>query len=722
MTLTPTLSILTMPETSRRMTKTARRALRAAVSRWALPPRMNALEWSRRHRYLSSIEADRAGKYDPEVTPYLCWPGNPLEAIDDPNVIEVCCQKSAQVAWTSGVLGNILGKWIDLDPSPILGLFPKEGAAKEYMAEKFEPMVGATPRLRAAVNLRSRKAQQRMLFKRFRGGFLKLVGSNSPSSVKSSPIPRVFIEEPDDCNLNLRGQGDSIKLAKERTKTYRRSRVKIVIGGTPTVEGTSTIAAEMELSDKRVGMIPCHHCGAEHALSFANLHCPEDPDAAHPIYGKKVPDEAYYVCPHCEGRWNDAEKRRNVKQGRWMATAPFNGIAGYYINELYSPFAGSTMPILMANRLTAMHHLEMGDESKLVAFVNSSMGLPYSFKGDQPEASVLAERAEPYAAGVVPAGGLVLVMGVDVQPDRLEVVLRAYGRGEESWLVRYDRLYGQPGLITDDVWNQLDKLVFGKYRHERGFALSLSAVSIDSSDGNTSDAVYKYVRSRQGRGVPHVMAIKGARSPDAEIFRKPGPVIETNKKNTKAARYGVSVFMVGVGRAKDLLIGERGRVGLEGKGPGRFHVYKDVIADYFDQLLAEVKAPVRQKNGHVVRVWQKKVGKRNEALDCEVYALHATRAAKVHLMQERDWSTLEARLSQGGLFDDMPPPPAPLQVADAPSPVPAVPESEDEDPDEDALQARPQRAVEPAAADTSPNLPPRARRRRYGTVSRGVEI
>lgn len=675
---------------------------------------MNALEWARKYRFLSSIEADRAGKYDPEVTPYLCWPGNPLEALDDPTVIEVCCQKSAQVAWTSGVLGNILGKWIDLDPSPILGLFPKEGAAKEYMAEKFEPMVTATPRLRAAVDLRSRKAQQRMLFKRFRGGFLKLVGSNSPSSVKSSPIPRIFIEEPDDCNLNLRGQGDSIKLAKERTKTFRRSRVKIVIGGTPTVEGTSTIAAEMKLSDKRVGMVPCHHCGEEHALSFDNLKCPEDPDAAHPIFGKKIPEQAYYVCPHCGGVWNDAEKRRNVKAGRWVATAPFNGIAGYYINELYSPFPGSVMAKLMENWLTALHHLEMGDESKLVAFVNSSMGEAYSFKGDQPLADELAERAREYEAGTVPAGGLRLVMGVDVQPDRLEVIVRAYGRGEESWLVRYDRLYGQTALITDPVWNDLDRLLFGKYRHARGFGLGVTACSIDSSDGNTSDAVYKYVRTRQGRGVEHVMAIKGAKNPDAEIFRKPGPVIDTNRKNTKAARFGVAVYMVGVGRAKDLLIGERGRAGLEGTGPGRFHVYKGVIADYFEQLLAEVKAPVRQQNGHVIRVWQKKVGHRNEALDCEVYALHATRAAKVHLMQERDWAALEARLSQAGLFDELPGLPAEIPPVSV-----APPAASAEDPDAEEGDDEQPPAEAPASA--TPNLPPR-RRRRYGTVSGGVEI
>lgn len=86
---------------------------------------------------------------------------------------EIVGRKSAQVAWTSGVLGNALGKWIDLDPSPILILFPKAEAAKQYVAEKLEPMVEATPRLRKKIDLRSRKLQQRQDFKRFPGGFLE---------------------------------------------------------------------------------------------------------------------------------------------------------------------------------------------------------------------------------------------------------------------------------------------------------------------------------------------------------------------------------------------------------------------------------------------------------------------------------------------------------------------------------------------------------------------
>lgn len=100
--------------------------------------------------------------------------------------------------------------------------------------------------------------------------------------------------EPDNCNLNLRGQGDSSKLAKDRTKTYRRP--KIILGGTPTIAGVFTIAAEMELSDKRVGMIPCHDCGEAHALSFDYLKCLEDPNGNHPVFGKHLPETSYYVC------------------------------------------------------------------------------------------------------------------------------------------------------------------------------------------------------------------------------------------------------------------------------------------------------------------------------------------------------------------------------------------------------------------------------------------
>lgn len=663
------------------MRTTVRKTIKTAIARWAPVAKISTREWAQKYRYLSELESQLPGKYSLDVTPYLAWPNGPLDAIDDPSVRKVVGQKSAQIAWTSGVLGNTLGKWIDSDPSPILVLFPKAEAAKEYMGEKFEPMVEATPRLRSKIDLRSRRAQQRQLFKRFNGGFLKLVGSNSPASVKSTPTPRVVVEEPDDCNLNLRGQGDSIKLAEERVKTYARP--KIIIGGTPTVDGVSAVQAEMDASDKRMAMIPCGECKEEHALDFANLRCREDPDINHPVFGSKLPETAYYTCPHCQAEWDDAAKNRNVRRGRWVATAPFRGVAGFYFNELLSPFPGSRMALLMEKQLTAEHEQSKGDPGPMIAFTNSSKGLAYAFKGEVPTADAMQQRELKYAPGNVPAGGLLLTVGADIQHDRIELVIRAWGRGEESWLVLYLRLYGNPGLIEDPVWADFDNIVFRKFRAQAGYALRVTSVSLDTSDGNTSDAAYKWVRSRQRRGIDFVLAVKGAVSQDAEIFAKPLATKDANRRNTKAAKYGLQVYMVGTSRAKDLLIGESGRVSLEGVGPGRFHTFEGVSPEYYAQLLeSEVKAPVRTSNGHIVRAWQKKTGRRNEVLDCEVYALHASRAAKVHLKSPAQWNALEAALSQSPLFDEsidpttgeirsMVPPPVAVQTSAPPVPVAA---------------------------------------------------
>lgn len=636
--------------------------IRRSISHFRIPKRLPVKTWAINHRFLSALEAAKPGKYRISVTPYLDWANGPLDALNDPVVEEIVCQKSAQVAWTSGVLGNALGAWIDSDPSPIVVLFPKEGAAKEYVAEKFEPMIEATPRLKNKIDLRSRKSQQRQLFKRFPGGFIKFVGSNSPSSVKSTPTPRVAVEEPDDCNANLKAQGDSIKLAKERVKTYDLPRKKIIIGGTPTIAGLSAIEAEMDLSDKRVGMIPCHECGAEHVLHFDNFRCLEDDSQWHPVFKNKVPDTSYYACPHCSCVWDDDQKNNNVKKGRWEATAPFSGVAGFYLNELYSPFPGSRFAALMKKWLTALAEAEKGEIGSLIAFTNSSMGLAYEYKGDTPEESDLRERELDYEPGTMPSGGLILTAGIDVQHDRLEIIIRAWGRGEESWLVLYDRLYGNPLLVEDNVWQELDKKLFALYPNELGVSLRITAATIDSSDGTTSEAVYKYVRSRAGR-IQYLMAGKGHTNPDKIIFSKPSAPIQTNNNNTKAAKYGVQVFNVGVGKAKDLLIGEKGRVSLTGDGPGRFHVYKDVSPEYYEQLLAEVKAPRRGQNGVVIKVWQKKSGKRNEVLDCEVYALHASRAAKIELMNTSHWDAYEAKLRQPTLFDS----------ADAVAPVQQAP-------------------------------------------------
>src|SRR5690606_41992597 len=121
----------------------------------------------------------------------------------------------------------------------------------------------------------------------------------------------------------------------------------------------------------------------------------------------------------------------------------------------------------------------------------SALGLSYEYRTDAPDTDTMRDRAEDYQELTVPAGGLVLTVGVDVQHDRLAIIVRAWGRGEESWLVFWGEIYAAQSCTdkADPVWDELDKFVFGAYRHELGFNLQVSAASFDSSDGQTNDAV-----------------------------------------------------------------------------------------------------------------------------------------------------------------------------------------------------------------------------------------
>jgi phage terminase large subunit GpA-like protein len=279
--------------------------------------------------------------------------------------------------------------------------------------------------------------------------------------------------------------------------------------------------------------------------------------------------------------------------------------------------------------------------------MNSALGLPYEYASNAPDVEDLAGRALEYDELTIPAGAWALTAGVDVQHDRLAVCIWAWGRGEEMWLVYWGELQAKRNTAdrTDPVWQELDQLLFTPRRHARGVMVGLIAASIDASDGNTSDTVYHYARARQARGV---MATKGSSNDYGlrEIYATPKKIDHKNK--SKAAKHGLQVYIVGTHKAKDLLVGERGRISLVGDGPGRMHWYQDVRPDFFEQLTSEVKAPHRRMRGKLM--WQVKSGVRNEALDCTVLALHAARSAKLHVWSEAKWADIESTLMQADLF------------------------------------------------------------------------
>lgn len=627
-------------------------------------------DWISSEFHLPEGGAHLSGQYDFYYTPYFL---GVAAALDDPSVNEVDLMKAAQVGWTYFLIGYIC-KRIDTDPCPIMVLFAKEKDGKAFHDEKLVTTVQATPSVNRLMDIAvSRKSGNRWDFKAFPRGYLKLVGSNSPGNVKSTSSVGVgVVEEPDDTSENVKEQGNAIGLLGERLKRYPGS--KLIVGGTPTLKGISKTEKRINQSDARVLPVTCHECGESHVLDWDNVYwdgrdgqpaCDratgEIPIAKHEVYGFSDPDSAVYRCPHCQAEWDDYQRQKNIRDTvfnaaaagdphyGWKATKPFHGAAGFReLSELYTCLPGTTLADVVRDYLNAEHLLEQGDESERIKFENQKLGRAYEYATNAPEIEELIARSEDYEELTVPEGAWVLTAGVDVQHNRLACTIWGHGPGGEMWLVYWGELYAKRRVTDpkDPVWDELHKLLFTPRRQALGFAISVSAVSIDASDGSTSEEVYSWVRPRQRHGV---MAIKGASHDygNKEIFTLPRRV--DHKSKTKAARHGLQVYMVGTHKAKDLLIGNNGRITLLGSGPGRLHWYKGVRSDFFEQLLSEVKAPSRANRGKLV--WQPKAGVRQEGLDCTVYALHAGYAIKLHLWGQQKWDEVIRGLMQSDLFD-----------------------------------------------------------------------
>ncbi len=604
------------------------------------------------------------GEYDFYNTPYFL--GVAL-ALDDPEIDEIVLMKAAQIGWTFFLLGYVFKRIVEAEgrPCPIMMLFATSPAAKQFHDEKLVAAALATIVVAERMDVSmSRKSSNRWDNKSFPGGFLKLVGSNSPGNVKStSKVGVGVVEEPDDTSDNVAGQGDAIGLLEERLKRYIGS--KMIVGGTPATKGLSKTEDRLKRTDQRQLPIVCHACGDSHLLNFDNVVWDtEAREKEHPIYGRSDPHTAIYVCPHCAIEWDDHQRQENIRKTcfdaynaytngetedsgcGWVATAERGNRAGFMdLNELYVCIPGTSLGDVVDDYLAAKAEAERGNNSLMIKFVNQKLGLAYEYKDDNATADELRAKAADYPELIVPEHAAVLTAGIDIQRNRVAIGIRAYGAGMESWLVYWGEIWAGRDINdkNDPVWVELDRLLFGSYRHANGSYLRITAASLDTSDGITQASTYHYVRTRQGRGV-NLMAIKGANKSDAPMVSLPKKM-DLNATKTNADKWGLKLWNVGTQLIKDQLAGS---FKLPGTGPGRMHVYETVRQDYFEQVTGEVKAPDKNQRGKMT--WQPRSGQPVEALDCEVYSYHAALVEKLHIKKSSWWEDKRQQLLSVDLF------------------------------------------------------------------------
>ena len=535
---------------------------------------------------------------------------------------EIVVMKPTQSAFTT--IANIfLCAVAHRYPGPVMFVQPTDDMVKKHSKKKLAPTVRAIPCLKGIIKpVKSRDAGNTLLLKEFPGGSWTLTGSNSPVSARSDSIRYLVLDDYDGFIQDAGGEGAPGELFKKRTDAFG-SKKKIYINSTPTTKSTSHIEREWEESSQGYFNVPCPYCNAYQFLYFGGT------DAEYGIKFTRDDDgqitDTWYVCVNCKQRIDEWRKTDMLLQGKYIHKYPNRKKRGFKINSQYSPLGWLSWAQIAAEFVKAAASLKLGDSRLMKVWVNTRQAETWEESGEQPEWNKLSSRAEPYKILTVPYGGMLLAGGVDVQDNRLEVLLVAYGRGEEAWIVYKASLYGDPD--RPEVWKQLDELLFRTYQHESGANLHIESMGVDTG-GHKAQAVYNYCRTR----APVVFALKGASTAGQPIIGR--PTKQDIDFNGEKIKNGVSLWSIGTDVAKGTIYN---RLKLNDPGVGYIHFPIGLNDEFYKQLTAEKLVTTYNKQGFAVKKWIK-TRERNDDLDCKVYAYAA--ACKVGLAR-RDWAIAE---------------------------------------------------------------------------------
>ena len=260
--------------------------------------------------------------------------------------------------------------------------------------------------------------------------------------------------------------------------------------------------------------------------------------------------------------------------------------------------------------------------------------------GEAPDWRRLYDSRERWPAGTVPEGGLILTAGADVQKDRIEVDVWAWGRGLESWLV--DHLVIDGGPESTAAWSALTGLLGRTWPHALGAELQIARLAVDT--GYEAPAVYAWARVE---GVAQVAPVKGV-----EGFNRASPVSGPTYVDATVAgkrlRRGARLWTVAVSTFKAetyrFLLLERPTdeeiAGGARMSPGTIHLPDWVESEWLKQFVAEQLVTVKTKRGFARLEWQK-LRERNEALDARDYARAAAWIAGLDRWSDERWAEAE---------------------------------------------------------------------------------
>lgn len=666
------------------------------------PPRVEVSDWAAEHRKFPDDSA-YPGPWRHEVAPYLVEMMDCLSPHAPGDGFDV--MKCAQSGGTAAA-ENWIGYISDVAPGPLLYVQATITAAKDWLAEKFWPMVEATPRLNPERrgSIMARRARDghgttalRVRFRR--GGWMLIAGANSAATLRQHSCRYAIEDDLDQFPDDLDNQGSPEAMVDARLTVFRRQGLSVKVGiSTPTNKGASKIGRRISVSDKRRYYLQCQHCASMFDPVHSDLQWPEG-----------QPQKAELIAPCCGSAHAHWQKPFMSRVDGWLATVEIDGEAparvlteeefqawrsrdtgglrrGYHITGLISAF------VTWADYADSFVK-SLGDVNKLRTWTNLIAGDEFVLKGDAPPAEDLEGlREQDWDKLQLPWGPTVFTLGADIQGDGIYFEALGWGYGLENWSLDHGFLPGPTDIPGEGAWALLETYARRTFVLPGGKAYGFDYVVVDA--GYNTDAAKAFCR-RSPRRLPTFgrdgwtrpilgrgQAIHYQAGKSGRVRRKKKAGEEAHEVGTFGAKYSFYGFLrASIAEAQAEAKGQQ----VE-RMRGRIHFGRHATPDYFDQLTSEA-CVVEVKAGQPRRVWRVQSGRQNHWLDCRVQNRVAAEALGLDARSEADWNAVladryaAADPNQGDLIAlaNRPVPAQPAAASATPPPPPPPAPSEDGD-------------------------------------------
>ncbi len=576
-------------------------------SLWALPEPLTALEWGRKHINLTT--GNRKGNWEPD--PYQ---KEIILAATDPTVRRVTFMKPAQVGW-SLICQIVIGYFVHHLALPTMHIWPSQGAAEKFAKDRLDPMIHNTPVLaEMLIRPTAKNTGSTTRHKVFtNGGIIDLASAGNPRELRQTQAAAMIFDERSAWKVDLGGEGNPARIAEARGKTYPD--LKIFEGSTPGAlpKGVDPTDIAWNLGSRGRWVVPCPHCNGWLRLQWSDRDTKRyflrfERQNANGTLDEKgrfiVPGSVAYTCLHCGALIEEKQKWAMAQNGHFHHDAPERTLHRSFHMTALGSLAGDPWELLAQQWLDAQD-----DPTELKTFITLNLGEAWEDRGDTVNETILRQRAEVEDRPIeqIPDGVGVLTAFVDIQGEGsgkdnyFAASLWGWGDGHEGWLV--DRLV-EPGDIADpDMWAALEAWLQKDRRHKVSGRVMRPAITfIDSGSGGHAEAVYSFVKSRQG-AARRVFASKGVAALDRGLVRE---------GTTKKAR--IRLFQMSNAAWKPRVFGmlQRGT-----PGPGFLHLLRDLPDSYLEELTSEAWIPIKDpKTGRISGKWERLGSRKNEAWDC----------------------------------------------------------------------------------------------------------